>query len=286
MYDKSKEAMTLERRRMFIRLKRFLFKSRCLQYGREDHIKQVERLQNYDFKHPHCMEKWDKSWRDADVSHERIEQSPLYHLSKAIGRVSISPIELSKEYLTNPASRNNLSLLTFDKKELLALQKDIYKNHQKWENIFAKKERRDTGTYKHFWDHYRGSNLDIILHENPKFQDHLYWHSQLNDGTDAGEEWPWYREYYLYKHWMSEIEDKALHTLKMAVAQLLSNFDNATEFNGKGMTKRGQFEDLMSKIEGQEVEAPGLKEKKDKAKKTRKITSSKRDLNYINQILD
>ena len=44
MFDKSKEAQSLERRRMFIRLKRFLFRSRCLVQGSESHEKQVERL--------------------------------------------------------------------------------------------------------------------------------------------------------------------------------------------------------------------------------------------------
>ena len=68
---------------------------------------------------PHLSESWDKNWRS--FSHPLIEKSPLYHLSKAIGRVSISPIELTREYLTNPDAREQLSMLTVDKKELLKL---------------------------------------------------------------------------------------------------------------------------------------------------------------------
>ena len=113
MFDKSKEAQSLERRRMFIRLKRFLFRSRCVVQGSESHEKQVERLQNYSYRLPHLTESWEKSWRDTE--HPAIQKSPLHHLSKAIGRVSYSPIELTKEYLTNPKMRDQLSMLTVDK---------------------------------------------------------------------------------------------------------------------------------------------------------------------------
>lgn len=41
MFDKSKEAQSLERRRMFIRMKRFLFRSRCVTEGNESAIKQM-----------------------------------------------------------------------------------------------------------------------------------------------------------------------------------------------------------------------------------------------------
>ena len=43
MYDKSREAQTLERRRMFIRLKRFLFKSRCITQGDQTVEQQLKR---------------------------------------------------------------------------------------------------------------------------------------------------------------------------------------------------------------------------------------------------
>ena len=37
MFDKSREAQSLERRRMYIRLKRFLFRQRCTTQGSETH---------------------------------------------------------------------------------------------------------------------------------------------------------------------------------------------------------------------------------------------------------
>ena len=37
MFDKSREAQSLERRRMYIRLKRFLFRQRCTTQGNETH---------------------------------------------------------------------------------------------------------------------------------------------------------------------------------------------------------------------------------------------------------
>ena len=128
----------MERRRMFLRLKRFLFKSRCIQQGQESYDKQIDRLKNYTYKLPHCTESWEKSWRDQ--SNPAIKKSPLFYISKAIGRASMSPIELTKEYLTNPEARDRLSMLTIDKEELLKLQEDVYANPMKYEAILTKRE--------------------------------------------------------------------------------------------------------------------------------------------------
>ena len=48
----------------------------------------------------------------------------------------------------------------------------------------------------------------------------------MNDGTETLENWPYYREYMVYKSWFEEVEHKAIDTLKMAVAKLLANFDD------------------------------------------------------------
>jgi starvation-inducible outer membrane lipoprotein len=149
MYKKSKEAQSVDRRRMFIKLKRFLFKSRCVTTGGLSHEKQVQRLENYAYKLPHLTESWEKSWRD--TPHPAIEKSPLFHLSKAIGRVEMSPVELTKEYLLNPELRKNFSMLTVDKAELLKIQADVYANPQKYEAIFTAPDRTDWGSERFFW---------------------------------------------------------------------------------------------------------------------------------------
>ena len=112
-------------------------------------------MSNYSYKMPHLSENWEKSWRDVDVEHPQIVKSPLHHIAKAIGRVSISPIELTKEYMTNPKTRDQLSMLTVDKKELLKLQDDIYANPQKYEEIFSKQDHIDWGQNRHFWSPHR-----------------------------------------------------------------------------------------------------------------------------------
>ena len=85
----------------------------------------------------------------------------MYHISKAIGRVSFSPIELTKEYLTKPDMRNQLSMLTVDKAELLKLQEDLYANPQKWTEILSKRERTDWGQERHFWALHRREDHDV-----------------------------------------------------------------------------------------------------------------------------
>ena len=64
----------------------------------------------------HLTEKWDTSHRDQ--SHPDLIRSPLYLLSKAIGRVSITQPELAKAYLTDPGNRDQMALFTFDKSEI------------------------------------------------------------------------------------------------------------------------------------------------------------------------
>ena len=64
----------------------------------------------------------------------------------------------------------------------------------------------------------------------------------LNDGTEKGmENWPLYHEYTTYKHWFDQVEDRALGTLKTAVAKLLADFDNPTvkTYDGSNLSKRG-----------------------------------------------
>ena len=244
MYDKSREAQTLERRRMFIRLKRFLFKTRCVTQGSESVEQQIKRLENYSYKFPHLSEKWDTNWRH--FSHPLIEKSPLHHLSKAIGRVSISPIELTREYLTNPSMRKDLSMLTIDKNELLKIQEDIYANPQKYEAMFTKQEPIDWGMTRHLKHPSR--------REDHRLSDRQFWHSMLNDGTESVENWPYYLEHAAYKGWFDRVEDKALDTLKRAVAQLLAQFDKKENkvFDGKKSSKRGQIEKLLTQMEGLE----------------------------------
>ena len=99
----------------------------------------------------------------------------------------------------------------------------------------------------------------------------------------------------VYKSWFEEVEHRAIDTLKGAVAKLLANFDdqvNSKYYDGDGLTKKGQFEKILSLMEGytttpdvQNTKAAANGAKKTK-KRGRKMTSTKRDYDYINQLLD
>ena len=97
-----------------------------------------------------------------------------------------------------------------------------------------------------------------------------------------------YKEYMAYQGWAERIEDKALHTLKVAVAQLLNDFEGDNPvFDSSNQSKRGQLENLMSLVEGTESEKTSeQKEKVRSDKKARKMTSSRRDFDYIDDLLD
>jgi hypothetical protein len=143
VYDKSTEVQNLEKRRMFIRFKKFLFQSRILNFFDEEMERTFKILQNMPYKLPHLTEKWDgdKTWREMD--HPELQSSFLYYFSKIVGRTNIAPIELGKKYLTDPSMHNKMNLFTFDKEELLKLRRDILENPKKYELLL----RSDNGTF-------------------------------------------------------------------------------------------------------------------------------------------
>ena len=139
--SKSKEAQKLEKRRMLVKLKKFIFRSRFMKSQKEESEIQLKRLKNFAFKNMHLTEDWDKSWRD--MEHPKIASSPLYHLSKAVGRVSLTPLELTREYLTNPEARDSMTVLALDKDELLRLQDDVFKDPMKYRQMFESVSMED-----------------------------------------------------------------------------------------------------------------------------------------------
>ena len=66
IYDKSREAHSLQKRRLVIRLKKFLMKNRLLTYFREEQDKLAKQVQSMSHKQVHLTEPWDVSIRDTE----------------------------------------------------------------------------------------------------------------------------------------------------------------------------------------------------------------------------
>lgn len=66
VYEKSVEAHNLEKRRMYIKFKKFLFQSRILTYANEEADRVIKQLKNMPFKEIHLTEKWDQSMREME----------------------------------------------------------------------------------------------------------------------------------------------------------------------------------------------------------------------------
>jgi len=133
VYTKSQEAHSLEKRRMFIKFKKFLFQSRILTYAHEETDRLFAQLSNMPVKEPHLKEKWDSPVSFREMEHPEIGKSFLSYLSKAIGKVAIAPPELAKAYMTSGDRAKSLTLVTFDKGELERLRDDILANPLKYE---------------------------------------------------------------------------------------------------------------------------------------------------------
>lgn len=66
IFDKSKDAQNLEKRRMLIRLKKFLFESRILVYTGEEFDRLIKQAVAMPFKEIHMTEKWDETYRNME----------------------------------------------------------------------------------------------------------------------------------------------------------------------------------------------------------------------------
>lgn len=103
IHVKSQHAHNLEKRRLILRLKQYYFYHRIIEWGDDKQQQHREQILSQKFKHLHLNEKWDQSWRN--MEHPDLVHTPLYYLSKAIGRVDLTIPELTQSYLTDPANR-------------------------------------------------------------------------------------------------------------------------------------------------------------------------------------
>jgi hypothetical protein len=228
IYDKSKEAHSLDKRRLFVRLKKYYFKERILQYGTETMDRLVKQSQSLPFQQMHLTEKWDESWRDQ--SNPELWRSPMSYLAKVIGKVSLTAPELAKSYLTEPELRGQMTMFTLDKRELEKLNSDILSDPQKYEMIFegTNLPERDTGIAFIHWDRDLGKE---------KHDELEHWFRIMNDGYCPIDQLPFAQEFREYKHWVDQIELRSLSTLRSAVNKLLLDHEQTTEFKKGGLAK-------------------------------------------------
>ena len=221
IYEKSKEARSLQKRRMFIRLKKFLIKERLLTYHAEETSRLAAHVAALPFKQLHLTEKWDESHRDQE--HPEIQQSVMWHLSKVVGKASLAPPEMIKSFLTNPEVARSQTAFTFDKKELENLRRDLLENPEKYEELLLKEAEEDPGLPTtdpgRLWES-----------RAARASDREYWHRLVNDGRAKQlDNWPMRVEYHAYKDWADKIQAKALDTLKYTVTRLLLDFEDDKE---------------------------------------------------------
>ena len=66
IYKKSQEAQSLEKRRMFIRFKKFLMQSRILAYLGEETDRLSKQTSALPYKAMHLTENWTQGWREQE----------------------------------------------------------------------------------------------------------------------------------------------------------------------------------------------------------------------------
>jgi hypothetical protein len=66
------------------------------------------------------------------MDHPDLDRHVLFNLSKAVGRVSLSPDELVKSFLTDKDQAKEMTAFVLDEKELKNLRRDILENPVKY----------------------------------------------------------------------------------------------------------------------------------------------------------
>jgi hypothetical protein len=181
---------------MFVKLKKFLFKSRILSYANTLGDKLEKQLSNMPKRVPHLTEKWDEPWRT--TQHPKLERTPMYYISKAINRHNLAPKELAAAYLTGDIkTREKLSVVTFDEAELRRLQADVTEDPQKYINAFTQKDE-----FAPDMAHIHELGRDT---RQPRDDEKEYWFRILNDGKCPVDAFPYVLEYESYKLWADNI---------------------------------------------------------------------------------
>lgn len=155
-------------------------------------------------------EKWDETY--LTKPHPELQRSVLYHLSKAVGKTTLAPVELARQYMTNPDMAKQLTHYTFDLKELKALRKDILSNPEKYEQLL----KQDNGTFY---------NKDRFTPKEIKTEEWNYWYRVLNDGHTPWDNVYQYQNLLAYKEFVEGVEKNALNTLKVVVQRLINDFE-------------------------------------------------------------
>ena len=159
------------------------------------------------------------------MEHPDLQHTPLYYLSKAIGRVDLTIPELTQSYLTDPANREQMQMFTIDKDELEKLNDDILSNPEKYEMILrgaVQPEILERPTYK--------LNLE---RKWVNFEERDYWFRMMHTCKSDIETLPYYDEFTAYKEWVDQIEMNALATLRTAINKLLIDHEHTPEHAGK-----------------------------------------------------
>jgi hypothetical protein len=110
---------------------------------------------------------------------------------------------MTKEYLTNPKAREQLSLLTLDKAELQRLRNDVLTDPDKYIKVFTRREPIDEDL---LWPR--------RIEEEKFLERDFWWRFYNNHQITPMEKWPKKREYEMYKDWADDVESKAIDTLR------------------------------------------------------------------------
>lgn len=190
VYEKSKEAQSLEKRRMFIRFKKFLMQSRILAYLGEETDRLAKQTAALPFKAMHLSENWTQGWRNQE--HPDIKRTFMWHLGNTVGKANLAPPEMMKTFLTDPEAAKTLSAYTFDKAALEKLQRDLIQNPEKYEAMFLAEKEYDYYLTKEYLD-----PVGAQERADAKAYTWEHWYRLINDGRHPHvASWPMKVEYH------------------------------------------------------------------------------------------
>ena len=238
IFNRCRDIREIEKRRTYLRLKRWLFMNRIMEYKTRRNIINSQRVEALGSKSFFIPEDCNVSYRD--VVDPNLKNSPFYKLVGLFSVKTISPEYALKFSTTNP-NKEIFSHLEINQEKLNEIKAQLKENPKMflevWDSIYDKE-----------------AELEFNELEEKSFREYEKIYRMRHEGHSTLDKLPYYKEYQEMKSKWLEVKNKTTEILKSFTHDLITEiiekekmFDKSLkEFGKDSKAELEKFEDLKA----------------------------------------